>query len=379
MKKLLMLTVTVVLMFAVTATATETRVMTMGDANNIMKDEANIWLYPSTITMYPGLALGEFCGDDYEGFDFETLGMHYAVGENGIVLGAYLDKVPGEIGYYPGYDGDMMVDHRINLFFGTPMGDNTFGAYVSYYGDSYKADAEGDESAAGAMMFDLGVGLTLMDNFDVAASFGISTWKNEDAEGNAISEPDGNMHFGIGGRYWMDFGGDYVGIPHLMFGYGAEGIKGDDVDDEKTTAMMVDLGWGMNLMPDDRILCVGDFGIMYMNMKYENTDTDDECTYNTIVLPYVGLGIEGHVTSWWDVRMGAKKYWTMYSDEDVDGNKYTWNFAETSTYLGSGIYLGNFTIDVQVDPGFVQWGPNFVSGYTAPLTNRVSVKYNFGG
>ena len=40
--------------------ATDTRVLTMGDNNNILMDDANIWLYPSRIYNYPDIATAEF-------------------------------------------------------------------------------------------------------------------------------------------------------------------------------------------------------------------------------------------------------------------------------------------------------------------------------
>jgi len=48
MKKLVLSALVLVLVFALAGYATETRVMTMGDANNIVKDVNNIWMYPST-------------------------------------------------------------------------------------------------------------------------------------------------------------------------------------------------------------------------------------------------------------------------------------------------------------------------------------------
>jgi hypothetical protein len=381
MKKLVLSALVLVLVFALAGYATNTRVMTMGDANNIVKDDANIWLYPSTINMYPDMAIGEFAS-----MNFESLGMHYAVGDNGTVLGAYLSTL-NEMGMYnpnvmDPMGGNAGVDHKINLFFGTPMGDNLFGASLGFYGDSWSIDGDDtDQRAMSNMMIDLALGLTLNENFDLAAGFGYATWTNEDIDGNTVTEPDGNMWFGIGGRYWMDFGGDYTGVPHAAFMYDTEGWMDEAGDNgEKVNTMGFDLGWGMNLQPDDDILCVGDFGFMYMTETWTVTmgGTEAEISHSDFILPYFRLGLEGSVTNWWDVRVGAKKYWHMYTmglTEDIDEK---FGYAETSTYLGTGLYFGNLTLDLEVDPGFVQKGPNFVSGYTGTLANRVSLTYTFG-
>lgn len=406
MKKILLVATTLVLIFALTSWATETRVMTMGNANNIVKDEANIWLYPSTITMYPDLALGEFgwsyyAYPEYSEWDFQSLGFHYAMGEGGTVVGLYLSKMPwmSMCGLCPGisfnpdpYTFSCMdpdnpqwpngVDHRISAFFGTPIGDHQFGAALSYWGDSYSVDGDtANETSMSNMIIDFTAGMTIFDNTDLALNFGFQTWTNEDDQGETVNEPNGNMKIALAGRHWMDFGNDYVGIPHAAFGYCTNGEKVPDSYEDKYNTIMFDLGWGMNLNPAERILAVGDLGFTYISEK--NTYTPDvgnemEMTHSDFVLPYFRLGLEGHVTDWWDVRVGAVKKWHMISharDEDVS-DKY--GQAETNTYLGTGIYLGNLTLDLQIHEDFMRQGPNFVSGYDDDLVTRLSLKYNFG-
>ncbi|MBU0518028.1 YgdI/YgdR family lipoprotein [bacterium] len=389
MKRLLLATLTLVMVFAVAGFATETRVMTLGDANGIVVDDANIWMYPSTILQHPNMAIGEFCMDSYGesyGWDMQSLGMHYAIGENGKVIGAYLKKMDYmDIYYLPnGVNIPGSVpnpDHRLDLFFGTPMGDNGLGVHLSYYNQSMSTDSDDDKTAVAATAFKLGVGMTFSESTDVAAHFGMTMWTNEDDEGNAINEPDGNMTFDLGGRHFMELTDMYTAVPHAGFMFHSEGIKGEGMEDIKSTAMGIDVGWGTNFVPDDRILCVGDFGIMYFNEKEEFTPDEgdaSEVTYTDFVLPYFRLGIEGNVTDWWDVRLGATKYWHMYKLDFGDAGTYNEKYASTETYLGSGFYFGNLTLDVQINPDFVQYGPNFISGYNESLAYRVSLLYNFG-
>ena len=391
MKKLLLGTLTVVLIFALTGWATETRVMTLGDANNIVKDVNNIWLYPSTINMYPNMAIGEF--GTQAGWDFDKLGVHYAFGETETVFGLYLDQVNDMMNpYSPNNVTDPMggnagIDHRINFFFGMPMGDNQFGAHLAYYGDSYSVEGDsatgpwGGNTNMSNMKIDFAAGLTLNENLDVALMFGFQSWTNEGADGKAITEPKGNVHLGFGVRYWMDFGNDYVGIPHFSFNYVKMGKEtAADTSEDVLTAMILDLGWGMNLNPDDRIMAVGDFGFTYQSVKDTHTPSvgaDVELSDSDFILPYFRLGLEGYLTDWWDVRVGAVKKWHMTTDgvtADVD-QKY--GYAGTDTYLGSAIHLGNMTLDVQVNPLFLQDGPYFVSGAGQALTERVSLTYEW--
>ena len=55
MKKALAITLILAMMLGASAFATKTRVMTMGDNNNVLLDEANIWLYPGRLFQYPDM------------------------------------------------------------------------------------------------------------------------------------------------------------------------------------------------------------------------------------------------------------------------------------------------------------------------------------
>ena len=89
MKKLLFSALALTLILALAGWATETRVTTLGEANNILKDEANIFLYPSTINMYRALVLGEVNNDYYGDYGeaLYSVGAHYDFGEGKGVVG----------------------------------------------------------------------------------------------------------------------------------------------------------------------------------------------------------------------------------------------------------------------------------------------------
>ena len=75
MKKMLTVALMMLLMMSINAFASETRVMTMGDNNTILLDDANIWEFPSRINDYPNLAIAEFsyAGDNR----FGNFGIHH--------------------------------------------------------------------------------------------------------------------------------------------------------------------------------------------------------------------------------------------------------------------------------------------------------------
>ncbi len=372
MKKLLLSTLTLVLIFSLAGWATETRVLTLGDANNIVKDEANILLYPSLINMYKNVVLGEV-----DGGGFYRLGAHYDFGEDKCVVGLYLDRrgLGIEPGIMPDPGGDGMVDNRLNLFYGRPFGETYFGMAFSLYSESHTTDADDREEKN--MDLGLQLGLTMLEEkLDLTAGFTYGTWTWADSAGDDVTEPETNMSINLGGRYWYEFNDEVNFVPHLGFRYDMGGYTDSPTDATyKMNAMMFDLGWGANIMPDDHVLLLFDFGIMYQSTTYENgadiTDTE-------MNLPYFKVGLEGYVTKWWDIRMGAVKRWVSESYEDADKWGYTSMYSndELSPYLGTGLHFGPLDIDIYMNDQFALNGPYFVSGNYTQLAYMTSIKYN---
>jgi hypothetical protein len=218
--------------------------------------------------------------------------------------------------------------------------------------------------------------LTLQEKLDLAAGFNMLTWTNKDVDGEDIAKPKGNFSFNFGARYWYAYTDEVDFVPHLAFLYHGGGYEITDGDEVKETEINLDLGWGVNIRPVDRVLLLFDLGIMYDTDKEELTPQEGdviETTTNIMNLPYYKIGLEGHVTKWWDVRLGAVKNWHGHTIKDVSKNGY----AMTDTYLGSGFHFGNLTLDAWVNPDFVLNGPNFVSGWYGDLAYQASIKYTW--
>jgi hypothetical protein len=400
MKKLLFSTLALTLIFALTASATLTRVLTLGEANNILKDEANIMLYPSTINMYRGLVLGEVTANDYTVPDVDnpqylySVGAHYDFGEGNGVVGLYVSNQGdplfdwdenGVPDAQPDPDGDMATDNRLNLFYGRPFGETQFGMMLSLYRDSHKVEGDtANKTEVNNTTLGLSLGLTMMEQLDLAVGFGMKTWTNKDPNGDEVNTPDGVYLINFNGRYWYPFNDNVDFIPHLMFEYSRFGYKmeGTDGDDKwNVSGLEVDLGWGVNIRPDEHILLLFDFGINYDAETAKNEPASDPSTedkYTHMDLPYYKVALEGYVTKWWDVRLGAVKKWHGDTQEMDSGVKHIYGDAFTDTYLGSGFHFGNLTLDAWLDPNFVLKGPNFVSGYDGDLAGMVSIKYAWG-
>jgi hypothetical protein len=145
MKKLITLSFVLLLIMSMNAFGTGTRVMTLGNTNEVLLDDANIWMYPSRINDYPNLAIGEFGSGD----EFTTFGVHFKLNrDNPWILGAYFDNMstyrPMDLFGDPllptRFTNNLDDNHRINVFYGRNLGQMNFGMRVSALHSSHTID-----------------------------------------------------------------------------------------------------------------------------------------------------------------------------------------------------------------------------------------------
>jgi hypothetical protein len=399
MKKLLIFAVFAMFLAGGMSYATNTRVETMGEANNIVKDEANIWWYPSTINYYPKLVIGEF-SDDW----FWSVGAHFPLAEGSekpYVIGAYFT----DDSYYHSvlYDYDKTqtwADQRIDLFYGREISAIPFGFHLGYYntGDKNEDTLVANNYEESLSRYVIGLGISPMQKkLDIGIGLTMTTWSDKDYYNDALgmvdrSKPNGNMEFGLTGRYWWGPFGKYMVIPHGAFEiakqgvdwYGYDGTAWAVEETNKLSATMIDLGVGINYEAAAKVLVVGDMGFSLDNYKwttdYADAEAEDPDDYkdNYTVLPYFRIGLDAEVLKWLDVRCGVVKYWEKEKYEPTEWQKWSSSYASTDTYLGAGLHWGSLTMDVSIDPEFIQNGPYFISGeYTSYLMEMVSLKYAF--
>lgn len=397
MKRLLMLVVLSAFLLGGLAYATETRVMTMGGVNNIVKDEANIWLYPSTINYYPKLFIGEAWYDD-----LWNVGANFAFGEEGdkpMVLGVYFSTSGYDHEILSYYSGNYFADQRLTMFYGREISEMPFGFYFSLFNDGVKNEDTivANNYLESLTRYEVAFGLSPMQKkLDLTLGLGITTWKDQDYYNAAlgvvdVTKPSGNMDIAFAARYWMDPMGKYTLVPHFGLYYIKQGLEEyyDDAGSwavyrtDELTDMMFDLGLGLNYDASEDILVVGDIGFQMDNYKYTSdysdaalTDPDDyEDKY--LILPYFKIGIDANVFKWMDFRCGVVKEWEKETFEPNAAVKWTWSDAVTETYLGAGFMWGKFKIDAAINTDFLENGPYFISGENDYLTERVTLLYEF--
>jgi hypothetical protein len=432
MRTLFVLAVLSLFLVGSMAYATGTRVWTMGEANRIVKDEANIWPYPSTINYYPNLFLGEYeYGYEYDMYwlsDLYKIGGHLMFGDatgNPQVLGVYFsqDRYHSRVldefyDYYSDYSEDYYAGRGITLFYGREVSAMPFGLSLGYWFANEKNEDSlpSNNYEWGMSRYVFKVGLSpMMKQLDISGKLAITSWTDKEyynADHGVVdmTKPDGNMDIRFLARYWMNPMGKYTFIPHGGFRMDNQGLEwyGQDASDHwvKEGALSMDrtmfgLGLGMNYDAGPGILVVGDIGFAYDKEKVDVDlvdndlwgldDYSEETGYT--FLPYFKLGIDARVFSWMNLRAGVLTEWERWNHQrdyfiqfypyyQYESGKWDRSGSEpyTYTYLGAGCHWGNFTLDAAINPEFLGNGPYFVSGdATNPLADMVSLKYNFMG
>ena len=377
MKKFIIMSLVLMFMLSSVALATSTRVMTMGNVNTVVLDDANILEFPSRVVEYPNIALGEFNSGD----DFHNFGMIWKFDdESKWVMGTFVSTLSGEFYGIPNFS--VYNNRKFDFFYGREMGNNNFGIHLNYnqagqeFIDSGAVVANNYNESVNHI--DLTVGLTEgSGQWDVAVNFGFGSWTNEVAD-TTQNEPDGFSNMGVMARYFKSQGPNYTLIPHFGFMTEKIGVKYPDGTTESEKNSFFVLGCGVNYTPSNNVLAVFDFGFHFDGYKYEyspngGTATEDKYTYNAI--PYFKLGLDAEVFKWLDVRMGAESYWESDKYEYSNTDEYTVKYASNETYIGLGMNWGKLHIDTYTDPQFFLSGPDFISGNGYDMAYMLTALY----
>lgn len=390
-RTLIVLVVATVL--AVSAMATETRVLTMGENNMILLDEANILLFPSRLVDYPNLSVGEFQPND-----MTQLGIHWKPRkEMNCVLGTYLHNNTAENHQYLPINAPLGENKRIDLYHGRMLGQHKVGFHLGYRQSTDKDEKPDDMDEHSMHILRVDLGLTPKgDKFDLAAGFELLGWSDKatnmvvsgtDTTYNQypVTDPSGNISFYARGRYFKPMSSLVTLIPHAEFRYGqyeydTSAIVNDETELVRTNSndiMMFNVGVGMEYVPATNVLAVLDFGVMYdvvnTDHLYSN-DTGVEVDEATFTLPYIKMGMDADVFNWMDIRFGATTYWENYSLESGD-SKDVRGYPDNETYLGFGFHWNRLHVDVHTDPEMFLDGLNFISGAANNMNFRISAVY----
>jgi hypothetical protein len=403
MKKVIFLILALSLIFGTVANATLTKTLTMGEANGIIHDDGNIWLYPSTIYIYPNLATGEF---DSAGFDFA--GLNYSFGQKSpLVMGLYFTtSQPYDLPHRRfdwSFGANPPDNNRIDFFAAYKFGNNPVGLHLNYIGNSTKNEFDSipaptnsppDKSKEGITNIAIKLGMTLLEgNADIVARVNFLSWTDKNALGNDTTQPSGCFGINLAGRYFYQVNSKTTLVPHGAFTYekiGAEYFDSANIDGsaagirtgkDSWSDRIVDLGLGLNYSPAANIEVIGDAGfeLYFGDQSWERSaaiffdsfsispfyppdgiadDTvavflENNHNYGTTVLPYFKIGMSAKIFDWLDIRMGAISQWNVIVYDSVFANypdtvtdsMFTfdvdyYNLKSTQKSVTTSLYLG---------------------------------------
>lgn len=362
------------------AMASDTRVTTMGEVNNIVKDEANIWLYPHTLIDYPKLFNAEYSS----GADFSSVGIHLPLSEGTSpkVLGFYFyENAPTLFGVDPNtgivlfnqpthhLNGSILPNHRLSAFYVQNIGGGPIGFNLDYTKASQESDVDGDATEVSNYSIDFLASGRVTEKIEIATGLSFWSYKDIDAAGDdTTNTTSGNLLYQLYGRYWLAARGKIVPVFHGGMAQLTQTINAAEYSD-----LMIELGLGLNYESREDVLIVTDFGFMYISEK--TTIDTASATNSNFVLPYFRAGIDAKVFKWMDFRVGVSSFWNSEKYEGVANYSY----VNTNTYLGAGFHWGDLIIDAQIQPEFLTNGPYFISGENTAggIASRISATYWF--
>ena len=390
----------------------DTRVTNMGYlANLYLRDNYNIWAFPSTLANYRNLIVV----DSYAASGSDALwsgGIHLPLGEN-LTVGIYLSNNTWDLDWADTQFNARTIfynlssteaSHQYTIFGAYRMTNLDIGLYVSSfssketYTDPDNSDFNYDESL-GAREFAFGISTKGNERtrLDATIYYGTGNFKRV-VTGNDPSQsiaPEGYNSYGILARLFYAYTSKIIIVPFAGYGREGQGYRSLVPDASLLTYVskqtMYLLGCGVDLIPFERALITMATGLHRYASTYEQTWSSGtpppSPEYSSQTLPFLTVGLEARLARWLGARFSFFELLDTYvgkmdmtGDDVLEETKFTG--SSYAAYFGLWFNWSRFTIDALVDmngaANFLHHGPYVVSGVPLnPLVAQLSVIYNF--
>jgi hypothetical protein len=348
----------------------------MGQVGNFIHDNSNIRMFPSTMLRYNNELVTELRVKDNETFYSAEARIPI---NNDYMIGVNFNR---PISFFnPGIGNNITLNQTSDLYVGTKLAMGDAALRISLARDGFKDDGtpETDESAR-YLEFAGGLSTEL---YDGSASIVLPSMESNIGE---LKDKWGGFGLNLYGRYFHEVSKKIQYVPVVMFGFSSSteemtpGANQDKVETDYGT-MSLSVGFGIHYLIDQEntvVLAIDPFG-------YSKTSSDtkgsSETTTTRTTLPRLYLGLETKVKSWLVGRVGANRAYVTQTVETKpdqgDKSETTQQFSPYNVTFGLGISLGKILIDIDINDALLFEGPNFISGRTRDMVNRVSVSYAF--
>ncbi len=368
--------VSFILVFANVIYGSTSRLRSLGGETRILKDDTNIFVYPSLVMEYPQVIAEPFDLDDSPSW----AGATYKIGKTstvGIMFRRPLRTADELSTFLANADtsgtseifSDVSSDTRVRLsrmdlsswfdfMYGTSLSEGLdIGGQVSL---SYDAEGNGTETTASAFEVTLGLSADIGENssLDVAVEFNRQSFEDDEAD-NVIAESEGGTGAVLEVRLFFPVGESAQLVPLLSTSFG-----GIDVAPNKTDFVDVEAGLGVRSEVAEGTNAI--FGVI-LGFKSEERDVPGQpkVRSTTVLLPKLVAAGETMLSDSFAMRVGIEREATFGKTEKVVDGKV----IETTTFdtdfdlqFGFGFKFGRIDLDGIVEKDLFRDGPDFIGG-----------------
>jgi len=390
MKKKLFLCSVLLISILFYLNATETRITALGSEKNLLIDDTNIFIFPSSLERFIERGIVEYGFYPFTD-SIAYLSLLKELGRLGNI-GMVFNK--RGIPVLPSTSNGTLIaqpDALFNIYYSLRINDALSVGISGGYGiAASNEDEEGtandvtNESSASSSSISISYLIGAKQHL-VELSGGAKNYIFTYKQGDDFSfENDNKISTEFSGRFLYNLNDYFSLIP--FFNYSTLDLSSREAaygqitpTDIKRVTTITKAGLGLNFAPfeENRVI----LGVIYNSKIFEKTRKpsiyDTTITENNI--PEIVGGIESELKSWLTVRVGMKKSLLIHKLESSNGIKsiMTDKDAPFKINLGLGIRLGSLELDAVINEDLPFTYGYFISGEENPIFTKVSATYLF--
>lgn len=380
MKKFFAVTLAAIVMMAVAipAMATTSRLYALGDVDNYVEDDANVFMWPATLPTYGDLVAMQLVnGEDYSWYGFtKHLGEYGDYGTFGIFFIEEMDG-PNDVSEYetywtPDWSNDDVygswLSNKWILMYGYEMEKMSLGLKfmrssekTTFESDDYDLEQSWSYTTIGASMR-MDVNEETYFDFAIDYTMGSETdnYSSDFSEQVPEYEADACKKMEFRGRIFYEWTDMITWVPYIGLtmeeynrSYDDDAYYNSDMYGMK--AMSFDFGIAANMtVNEDNMIVMGIEPIRYAKAEPSEYDEDFDGSYEYTMMhmPRFVLGLESDIRDWLTFRTGCIKDTysrKLVADDGTEEVTKKWDGTDFEWYLGLGFHVGDFDIDVVLD------------------------------
>lgn len=377
--------------------ASDTRVHSLANVPEALKDYHNILNFPTTIVNYPNLMILGFGGSDFS-YDGETSSntTPFAGGTIQLmqdhVFGVLVSGKNETLPYTP-----IDTDYQFDLFYGLKFNKLMLGVRinrasgidkVSGYPEQLGGWSGNYEKSVTVTGITVGGGMELsgFDLAEVALHYQTTAFTDE-SNGQTNTEPEGYQTMGLKARFFYGLKEKTDLICFTTYENKSNGQQtyqnNEKASAQTSTSNSLMMGLGLNHRPAENMLLIA--GVAYLGINTtseykpvvgENQKTETSSTG----LPIAYIGFEAQLKSWLHFRTGAQKLvGDVESKQKISNNTITTEngYSKFGFAVGIGVEFQKLSIDFMLDRDYLKRGPYILSGATGRMFPRATATYAF--